>query len=575
MQVVIAIIVGAIVLYLVFMACWILLVVAFKIFSMLVLYWMVGVTGAFVAGLLFAFVIPLRVLRGRDSGTLRQLTPQDVVDGKAFRARARGDSRHYGWDRAWPTYIPYQARLDAYAVWSECHQLLGGAGSWVARTCRTGGSWGATTGSVTARVGTAAGRIARTLPRIGLGALLFPLYGGFYLGVWTSILAWLALMFVVGGLSALVQWLGLSAYRWSDVLLRIRSRAEMRCPNPRCYAVTTLPSYRCSNPTCSVIHRRLLPGPLGLSHRRCACGTKLPNTIRRAGARLQPICPTCNAEMARGSGTRQTIVVPVVGTIGAGKTRLLAAATVQLERRIAGLGGTLRGLTPPAVTYLETARSLIDQHANMTKTPASPPTGVPLLLTAPGKRQVEIQLMDAAGEGFGDWTETSALRYLDQSQALVYVLDPLAFPDVAHELQAAGLAPRIQTATGDQEEAYGAAVDRMRSENVKLKQRELALVMTKADILRQLPIGTGLNGANSSAVRDWLIEHHADLLVRRCEKDFERVSYFVVDSMNIGDDRSGPVRVLEWMLHVCQCPIAAQLTGAPGAAEPEPEMAAQ
>ncbi len=234
MQVVLGIIAGAIAIYLIVMLCWILLVVLIKIFSLLVLYWMVGITLAVIAGLLYAFSIPVRVLRGRGSGTLRQLTPQDVVDGTAFRAKARGESRHYGWDRAWPIYIPYQGRWDAMAVRSESSLLLARYGSWVARACRTGRITGASSGSVAARVGTVSGGVVRALPHVAIGALLIPLYAGFFVGVWASIVAWLALMFLAGAVVASCQWLGLGIYRWSDVMLRRRGRAEMRCPNPNC-----------------------------------------------------------------------------------------------------------------------------------------------------------------------------------------------------------------------------------------------------------------------------------------------------------------------------------------------------
>jgi hypothetical protein len=376
-------------------------------------------------------------------------------------------------------------------------------------------------------------------------------------------------MFVVGVVVVAAQRVALLVYRWSDVLLRRRDRAELQCPE--CYALSTLPSYRCSNPSCSVVHRDLLPGPLGLRSRRCACGTTLPNTIRGAGARLQPVCPVCNCELPKGSGNRQTIQVPVIGSVGAGKTRLLAAASVQLEQRLAEVSGSIRGLTPEATIYLDVARNVIKQHANTTKTAAVRPAGIPLLLSVRDK-SVEIQLMDAAGENFQDWTETSALGYLDKARAMIFVLDPLPFPAIARELRSRGLAHSVLTASGEQEEAYASAVDRMRAENVRLKDRQLAFVVTKADILLRLPSGGRLAGHDSASVRGWLVDNEFDLFVQRCEKDFQKVTYFVVDSMSSTDlrARNSPVRVLEWVLTTCRSPVGAAIAPAP-----EPAVAAR
>ncbi|MCZ2817254.1 TRAFAC clade GTPase domain-containing protein [Modestobacter sp. VKM Ac-2984] len=535
-----------------------------RLISFLVLYWMVSFTVAVVGGLLFGVVVPLRVLRGKGRAAFRQLTPADVAAGTAFRAKARGDARHYGWDQAWSTYFPYQAREDALGVRAECQELLSRAWAWVADVCslRKGTAAGTRSSTMGDKVSAAANQTARSLPGIALAVLLVPPYVGFALGTWVSVLAWLLLMFVVGAVVVTGQQLALFAYRWSDVLLRRRDRAELLCTS--CYTLSTLPSFRCSNPACTVVHRDLLPGPLGLRSRRCACGTTLPNTIRRAGAKLQPVCPVCNAEMPKGSGNRQTIPVPVIGSVGAGKTRLLAAATVQLEQRLGEVSGSVSGLTPDAATYLDVTRSLIRQHANTTKTAAVRPTGVPLLVTAQGKT-VEVQLLDAAGENFSDWEQTAVLRYLDQARALVFVLDPLPFPTIARELRSRGLSQAVLTASGEQEEAYAAAVDRMRAENVRVKDRQLALVVTKADILLRLPAGERLGGHDSDSVRDWLVANEFDLIVQRCEKDFQKVTYFLVDSMNSTDltARTSPVRVLEWVLRTCRSPLGSAIAPAP------------
>ena len=105
----------------------------------------------------------------------------------------------------------------------------------------------------------------------------------------------------------------------------------------------------------------------------------------------------------------------------------------------------------------------------------------------------------------------------------------------------------------------------MRAENVRLTDRNLAVVVTKADVLLALPAGTDLADHDSASVRGWLVGNDFDLLVQRCEKDFGTVTYFVVDSMSSVDPhaRTSPLRVLEWVLAVCRSPVGAVLARTP------------
>src|SRR5215204_1709955 len=108
-----------------FIIAWILLALLIRAFSILIFYWVIGLSVMFAAGLIFGLAIPWRVLRNQGEFAFRQLTPDDVVAGTAFKGRPRGESKHYGWDRAWPMYIPFQARQDAKGVVGEAHVFLG------------------------------------------------------------------------------------------------------------------------------------------------------------------------------------------------------------------------------------------------------------------------------------------------------------------------------------------------------------------------------------------------------------------------------------------------------------------
>jgi hypothetical protein len=507
---------------------WILLALLIRAFSILIFYWVIGFSVMFAIGLFFGLVIPWRVLTNRGKFALRQLTPDDVVTGKAFKGRPRGESKHYGWDRAWPMYVPFQARQDAKGVVGEAHVFLGKIWAMIINGIR--------------------------FTPLGVGAVLciaLPIpFFGFWAGVWLSIGAWLLAMLALGFVVWIFQRIMLLSLRWADIIRRRRSNASLKCYY--CYGESRTPSYRCLNPQCTIIHRNMLPGPLGLTTRRCACGTQLPNTIRAAARTLPTLCPYCNRELAGSSGVRHTVQLPVIGSVGAGKTRLLMAAIVQLESWLTERQGSINAVTPDAQTYLDAARLTVHSHAETVKTPDALPEGVPLILRDAASEVTELQLMDAAGESFATWDTTADLRYLDNANAFLFVLDPLAWPQLRQELKLGGLAETVVVTGENQKDSYGAAIDRMRAESVPLRHRKLGVVLSKADVLLKLPSAAELANStlDSHSIRKWMLEHDFDLLITGMEMDFGEVRYFLVDSMNSHDTDHplSPWLTLQWAL---------------------------
>ena len=525
-------------------AAWIVLALLIRLFSILVFYWVIGLSVMFAAGLIYGLSIPWRVLRNRGQFAFRQLTPDDVVAGQAFKGRPRGESKHYGWDRAWPMYIPFQAREDAKGVFGEARVILGRL-------------WERITNRIRFVPKSTGGVIGVTRDAAGLVPMLFwisilPIpFFGFWAGVWLSIGAWLLAMLALGFVVWIFQRMMLLGLRWADIIHRRRSNASLKCYY--CYSESRTPSYRCLNPQCTIIHRSMLPGPLGLVTRRCACGTQLPNTIRAAARnKLRTLCPYCSRELADESGIRHTVQLPVIGSVAAGKTRLVMAAIVQLESWLTARQGMINAATEAAQTYLDSARRTVRSHADTVKTPDALPEGVPLILGDAAGEVTELQLMDAAGESFATWDTTADLRYFDNAKAFIFVLDPLAWPQLRRELELTELASTVVVTGENQKESYGAAIDRMRAEDVPLRRRKLGVVVSKADILLKLPSAAELANCtiDNDSIRKWMLEHDFDLLITRMEMDFGEVRYFLVDSMNNQepDQPLSPWWTLQWAL---------------------------
>lgn len=533
-----------------FYVIWIILAFLARVFSFVALYWLVSMTLAVAAGVVMGVVLPMRVLRGRGDATFTQLTPQDVLNGTVIKGKPAGPNKAYGWDLAWPTYLPYQAREDARGVVAEAKLHLSTFWAWLGSRTRPGS--GTSTGRVAAR---AASATSRFLVGTFWVALLWPLAIAYSAALWASISAWLVFMVGIGLLTVLAQRIVLGVAKLTDIMFRRRERASLKCPH--CFGESVLPGYHCPNPDCNLVHWTVLPGPLGLLTRKCDCGQVMPNTVVSAGRTLAPACPFCRKDLTVGSGARQTIQIPVIGSIGAGKTRLLDAAVIGLSERLADRGGRLSGLTDQASDHLDAARTLIRTHADTVKTQDARAEGLPILIEL-DQRVVELQIMDVAGEAFATWETTSNLRYLDIADAIIFVLDLLAMHEVSEQYRRLGPRDSVLVAVGDQEETYAAAIDRMRADQIPLKRRDLAVVLSKADIVTQLPMARSLETLDSASIREWLVANGFDLLVSRFEKDFRSVTYLLTDSMSdrVATDPMSPWWVLEWVLRVCKAPLA-------------------
>ena len=491
-----------------------------RVFAWLLVFWIATFAVGLAVGLLTGVVLPPRVLRGKAAEKPEIATPDAVVAGKVLGEAPKGQAKHFGWDHAWPVYNPHQAKRDANAVLAQARRTVKDAFAWLFGQ-RPAPAW---------------------------AAVLLPAFVGFAIGAWISTAVWYLVMGLLGGMVYIVQQIGVLGYRWYDRLMRRRRKATLRCA--KCYRVTTTPSYRCSNTSCSTIHHDVRPGPLGIAHRRCGCGVSIPATVGRAAKALVAVCPFCLKDVPKGSGTRRVLPVPVIGAVGAGKTQFLSSGVVELQSRAESLSGSLTPISPLAETFLDAASAAVSSGQRVAKTAwEDRPEGVPFVLSLQG-RHLEIQLMDAAGENFVDWERSQGLAYIDTADVLLFILDPLALPRVTEQLRVANKGGVVPIAQGDPEDSYASVVDRLRAEDVRLGSKSLAIVLTKLDVLQTLPGLGSLDPSEGATIKSWLRSNGAGGFVRRVDQDFRRVEYFAVDSYGTRDGRDPlhPVRVLDWAL---------------------------
>ncbi|KAD3633153.1 hypothetical protein GD627_10030 [Arthrobacter yangruifuii] len=509
---------------------WIAFIYLMRLLGFLIACSVVVAAFTFTAGLLWGVVLPIRVLRGRASVTPRVATPQLIRDGQIFKGAPRGAAREFGWDAAWPLYVPYQLRFDAAAVRGEAALLVEDVRGLATR-------WWPTSDKV----------LLQALLSVARFLLLgIPAYA-YILGLFSGIFLWMTIVGVIQALVVSAQWITTRLLRIRESRHMKKHAATVKCT--RCYRETNMPSYRCLNPQCPRIHRDVNPGPLGIRTRICECEEKIPLTVAAASRALTAHCPFCDAELPRGAGSRRVVVAPVFGSVGSGKTQFLATTATALHSMSEDEGTPtgLSALTPAAEQFLANSVEETSAGSAPLKTQHHDrPEGYPFLITGHGS-DVELHLMDAAGENFVHSDSSRSLGYLDLSTSLLFLLDPLTIPEVREQLTLSGVG--VQVAQGQASDAYASVVDRLRDSGEDLRKKKLAVVVTKADVVGQIFASEPLP-EDSAGVRGWLYSHGGDNLVRRIEADFQEVAYFGVDSTPGVSARSAshPLRVIDWVL---------------------------
>lgn len=475
------------------------------------------------AGAVLASVVVLGTVAGAGSLRPHLVTPDDVEHGRAPLPALR-DRRSTQRDRAWPSYLSAQRRVDLRTAWAQLNGALEATWRWHGR------GW--------ANEGLSPLRFA-VLPIITLVLLAMSLsavvFGAVLLAVAHVVLfvAWAGWILAVGGLRAV------------DALVRRLRRADASCP--RCYHIAPRPYYACDR--CGQVHRDVRPSRLGAVWRRCGCGQVLPTTVLRAARVLEPRCAQCGEPLRVDSGVITDVRLPVFGPQRAGKTRLLYAGLLALRDAAAQAGGRIDFVDDGSRVAFEEGAALIKSHGSTQKTDRGLLPAVTARLTLSRRRRGLVHLFDAAGEYFADREGTTELEFLDRAVGLVLVVDPLSIGSVADQLRAVARHELVEAspAVQDPEVAYQITTRRLRDYRVDTGDRWLAVAVVKADVLdRLLPSATPRPGH----VRQWLVDAGMDNLVLSAERDFGRVRYFVVASIPEGEAGAGrsAAAPFDWLL---------------------------
>lgn len=513
--------VAAFAIWLTVMAVWVALALLVRILAWVIVYCAATAALGLVGGLLHGFAIPVQTLA---QGRAQVATPARMAAGELIKDPPPGENAAHGWDRAWPVYVPHQAGFDRQAVSALTKERVRAAWAFFTSRGPRGGRPAADWKDALKQ------KVLHALHWVAWSAAALPLIGCFIIGTATSVLIWQVVMWLGQSLVTLASAAVQAMLRRHESWSRRRAHQSMLCSH--CLRSSSSPAYRC--PRCSAVHYVVQPGPQGLLHRVCECGAKLPNTVSGASRKLDVVCPYCGQDMAEGAGIRHVVVLPVIGAVAAGKTRFLRMSVVQVGDGLTGRG-SLMALSPEAKAFLNDSRELVRDGRHTVKTPHVMPRALQYHVVERGREEIELNIIDAAGEFFGDWETSNELPFLEAAPAYVLLLDPLGLADVHAEFAQTLPADQddMDIAPPDQINAYHTVMDRLRAQGVDLHRRALLVVVSKADILRSLPCGETLRGsASSDSVRQWLADNGMDAALQSFRMDFGTVEYFACDSMH-------------------------------------------
>jgi Double-GTPase 2 len=309
--------------------------------------------------------------------------------------------------------------------------------------------------------------------------------------------------------------------RGADTVHRYLTGVHMTCP-VCAQAVRPYAAYRC--PSCNELHRDVRPGRRGIVKRVCVCGSRLPTLLILGASQLTAVCPRCGVSLPSRFGKAAEIVIPLFGSVKAGKTRLIYMLIMAIQELVTANGGT--------VELVDDTKDEVDRIAAQLSVTGSPSPTVPkspeafVLHAKLRLSERYIYLYDVAGELHYRSESLDGLRYLDKANTLIYVVDPLGAEGVWDRLttsQQDAFNP-IRSDLAEAELAYELSRDQIRRLMGKRRLERLAFVVTKIDVLadaRVLDPDATIRGLVND--EDWM---NMGNIVRDAEHSFGQVGYF-------------------------------------------------
>lgn len=374
--------------------------------------------------------------------------------------------------------------------------------------------------------------LTRTLLGGPWGFFVFPVWLALCAGIVAAAVPASVFVLALTVLYGLVAAVGLAAWLACVLVLAAVERVFMgygrilqTCPHPFCYERIGLPEYAC--PSCGARHRRLSPGAGGAFRHVCRCGARLPTTVPLGRFRLAAYCPHCGGRLPERIGRVRVEPLPFVGGPAAGKTTFMVLGIRALHARARAVHGRLSFVEQRHAQAYAGAIREFQRGGRLAKTGPELPLATMVDVELPGRARRILYLFDPAGEHYTGATEVESLRYLDHSEALLFVVDPFALPQLRRSLTGDEREFVDEAAASSEEDPADTlqrVLNELRSRPDQGRQKRVAVVVTKTDLLLRTEIGRSLDP--DADPREWLDRVGLGNTVRTLDQVAAQVRYF-------------------------------------------------
>lgn len=337
-------------------------------------------------------------------------------------------------------------------------------------------------------------------------------------------------------------------------ILQIRG-ITLECSS--CHRRVGSPTYRC--PQCPTgnpaLHRRLIPGPLGVFSHICRCGHSLPTLLAKGKWKLTAYCQHegCNKQLPVKGMTTPTFHIPVVAGRAAGKTVFMMASVASLRSLAKSEPPAFEFADPRAEKEYLKVQSALQNAAFGGIGATLPEISVQAFNVYIGPegspRRRLLYVYDAAGERYETSDGVATFRFLGHTEGVILIVDPFSFEAVRGVVDADILA-NLRHSQADADEVFSRFAQTLRENLDTRTDRKMhvaiAVVLTKCDGLLaasdvahpydELGEAAGdptQRAIRSDAVRRWLESVAGQRsLVTALENTFDRCSYFAVSALD-------------------------------------------
>ncbi|NDU73708.1 hypothetical protein GWI34_13815 [Actinomadura sp. DSM 109109] len=393
-------------------------------------------------------------------------------------------------------------------------------------------------------------RLTRTLLGGPWGFFVFPVWLALCAGITAAAVPASVFVLALTVLYGLVAAVGLATWLACVLVLAAVERVFMgyarilqTCPHPFCYERIGLPEYAC--PSCGARHRRLAPGAGGAFRHVCRCGARLPTTVPLGRFRLAAYCPHCGGRLPERIGRVRVEPLPFVGGPAAGKTTFMVLGIRALHARARAVHGRLSFVEQRHAQAYAGAIREFERGGRLAKTGPELPLATMVDVELPGRARRILYLFDPAGEHYTGATEVESLRYLEHSEALLFVVDPFALPQLRRSLTGDEKEFVDEAAASSEEDPADTlqrVLNELRSRPDQGRQKRVAVVVTKTDLLLRTEIGRDLDpGADP---REWLGRVGLGNTVRTLDQVAAQVRYF---ASGLGTEPDAVADLLGWV----------------------------